>query len=77
MPTNLVEGSGRQGRNETRHFINIALGSFAETEYLIDFSKKLGYFDPQEHAVINSLSDEVGALLWNFYPPASPACHLA
>ena len=67
VPTNLVEGAGRQGRNETRQFVNIALGSFAETEYLIDFCKKLGYFSPQDHSRLDSLGDEVGALLWGFY----------
>jgi len=33
-----VEGYGRQNRGELRQFINIALGSLAETEYLRDFS---------------------------------------
>ena len=33
VPTNIVEGTGRQGKNEMRQFVNIALGSLAETEY--------------------------------------------
>ena len=40
VPTNIVEGYGRQGKKELRWFINIALGSLAETEYLLDFSLK-------------------------------------
>ena len=32
VPTNIVEGVGRQGRKELKQFINIALGSLAETE---------------------------------------------
>jgi len=35
IPTNIVEGTGRQGRRELRQFINIALGSLAETEYFM------------------------------------------
>ncbi len=38
VPMNIVEGYGRQGRNELKYFANIALGSLAEAEYLIDFS---------------------------------------
>ena len=39
IPTNIAEGVGRQGKNETRQFANIALGSLAETEYLLSFCK--------------------------------------
>ncbi|RKY30005.1 MAG: diversity-generating retroelement protein bAvd family protein, partial [Candidatus Omnitrophota bacterium] len=45
IPTNIVEGSGRQSRNEFRQFINIALGSLAETEYLLEFYFRLKYLD--------------------------------
>ena len=36
VPTNIVEGYGRQSKNELRRFTNIALGSLAEVKYLID-----------------------------------------
>lgn len=67
VPTNLAEGAGRQWKNETKQFANIALGSFAETEYLMEFCYKLGYFSQQEYSRLDFLSDEVGALLWLFY----------
>ncbi len=67
IPTNLVEGSGRQGKNETKQFANIALGSLAEAEYLMDFCKRLGYLSDQEYSQLDLLRDEVGALLWGFY----------
>ena len=43
VPTNIVEGMGRQGKNELRKFISIALGSLAETEYLLEFCTRLNY----------------------------------
>jgi four helix bundle protein len=43
VPTNIVEGYARKSKKELAQFINIALGSLAETEYLLDFSKRLGY----------------------------------
>lgn len=67
VPTNIVEGYGRQGSKELKQFINIALGSLAETEYLLDFSLKLGYFNQGSHNNLQDLRQEVGNLLWKFY----------
>ncbi|MDD3296882.1 MAG: four helix bundle protein [Candidatus Omnitrophica bacterium] len=67
VPTNIVEGYGRQGKGELRQFANIALGSLAETEYLLDFSLKLGYFSQENHNKLQGLRQEVGNLLWKFY----------
>jgi four helix bundle protein len=67
VPTNIVEGYGRQGKGELRQFINMALGSLAETEYLLDFSLKLGYFSKECHKELQDLRQEVGNLLWRFY----------
>jgi four helix bundle protein len=67
IPTNLVEGSGRQGKNELRQFANIALGSLAELTYLLDFSLKLKYIKQEDYGTLQCLRDEVGRLLWSFY----------
>ncbi len=67
IPTNIVEGAGRQGKNELRQFLNIALGSNAEVEYLLEFCFKLNYFDKELYQKLELLRDEVGKLLWNFY----------
>jgi len=67
VPTNIVEGMGRQGRKESKHFINIALGSLAETEYLLEFCSRLNYLEGKVFKQIEGLRGEVGALLWKFY----------
>lgn len=41
IPTNISEGCGRNSDIEFNHFLNIALGSSTETEYLIILSKDL------------------------------------
>jgi len=65
IPTNIVEGHARKSKKEFRQFINISLGSLAETEYLFNFSKRLGYHtDPTD---IENLLEEVGRVLWSFY----------
>ena len=39
---NIVEGSARRTQAEYAHFLNVAASSAAETEYLIDISRRLG-----------------------------------
>ncbi len=67
VAVNIVEGYGRQGRKELKQFVNIALGSLAETEYLLDFSLKLTYLNEENHRKLQNLRKEVGNLLWRFY----------
>jgi four helix bundle protein len=64
---NLVEGCGRQGRKELKQYVNIALGSLAETDYLLDFSLRLNYLTNADHEKLQNLRKQAGALLWNFY----------
>ena len=47
--------------------MSIAIGSMAETEYLLDFSKRLGYISEKGYKGIEAIRSEVGKLLWNFY----------
>jgi four helix bundle protein len=67
VPTNIVEGYGRQSRKELKQFANIALGSLAEVRYLLDFSLRLQYLTEKHHKALQDLADEVGKLLWKFY----------
>ncbi len=43
VSTNIVEGSARRSKSEYLNFLNIAAGSAAEAEYLIDLSGRLGF----------------------------------
>jgi four helix bundle protein len=67
VPTNITEGYARKGDKELTRFIGIALGSLAESEYLLDFSRRLGYLQEQEYVKVERLREEVGKLLWSFY----------
>jgi four helix bundle protein len=58
---------GRGSTGELRQFTNIALGSLAEVEYLLDFCFEIGYLQDQEYEKLANLRKEGGALLWKFY----------
>jgi four helix bundle protein len=65
VPTNIVEGYSRSTKKELSRFIDIARGSLAETEYLLEFAKELGYVKT-DLAEIQALIAEVGRLMWGF-----------
>jgi four helix bundle protein len=44
---NIVEGASRKGRNEFRHFLDIALGSLCELEYALEVAAALEYLKPE------------------------------
>ncbi len=67
VPTNIVEGVARQNKNETRHFLNIALGSLAEVHYLLHFCRKESLLTEQDYCDLSKLREDVGSLLWKFY----------
>ena len=66
VPVNIVEGYGRKSKAELSRFIDIAMGSLAETEYLLEFSERLDYLSSEKAAELYILIAEVGKLLWGF-----------
>lgn len=45
IPTNIAEGCGRGSDSDFARFIQIAVGSASEAEYLIFFSKELNFIN--------------------------------
>jgi four helix bundle protein len=52
IPTNISEGCGRNSDKEFNQFLNIALGSASETEYLIILSRDLNYIDMETFEIL-------------------------
>ena len=67
VPTNIVEGYSRKGDKELANFINISLGSMAETKYLLHFSRRLGYLQDEEYDEIMEGYELLGKKTWKFY----------
>lgn len=58
VPTNIVEGCGRMTQKEYLNFLNIALASARELDYLISLSKRLGFLEPEASRNARRLCDE-------------------
>jgi len=67
IPTNIVEGYSRAGDKELRRFVSIALGSLAETKYLLSFCHRLSYLNDPQYQRLVVLAAKVGKRLWKFY----------
>jgi four helix bundle protein len=52
VPTNISEGCGRNSDKEFNQFLNIALGSASETEYLLILSKDLNYLSEEQFEIL-------------------------
>ncbi|HEY1490184.1 MAG TPA: four helix bundle protein [Verrucomicrobiae bacterium] len=45
VPANIAEGSSRESKRDYLHFLYIARGSLAETQYFIHLARRLGYLE--------------------------------
>ena len=66
VPTNIAEGSKRQGKGDFAHFLNIAEGSLAETQYLVMLAADLGYLSDATKTPLLAEIDEISAMLYTF-----------
>lgn len=64
IPTNIAEGCGRNSDKEFNQFLNIALGSVSETEYLIILSKDLSLLEGQ---ISTSLLEKINQIKSKIY----------
>lgn len=63
IPTNIAEGASREHKREYLHFLYIARGSMAETEYLLHLSHRLKYLNQNEYQEIESIRGETAKML--------------
>jgi four helix bundle protein len=63
IPTNIAEGTGKSTKKDFANYLQSALGSTQEVEYLLLLSNELGYINKDQYLKINSLTNEVKAML--------------
>ena len=69
IPTNIAEGCGRDGAAEFARFLQIAMGSASETEYLVILAHDLKYVNDDQYVraidTIVSIKKMLTALIRN------------
>jgi len=67
IPTNLAESCGRWGDGEMGRFIQIAMGSASELDYLLLLARDLGYVESTTHKNLRDELAEIRRMLTVFY----------
>jgi four helix bundle protein len=63
VPANIAEGANREHKKEYLHFLYIARGSLAETEYYLHLSRRLNYGNDSEYDRLDKLRIEAASTL--------------
>ena len=63
-PTNLAEGAAKHGSREFRRYVDIALGSLAETSYLLTLARDVGILSSSEWQSLDELRRKAGGMTW-------------
>jgi four helix bundle protein len=64
IPSNIAEGQGRLNTREFKQFLGIARGSNCELQTQLEIARGLGLGDPQLLDQAESLSHEVGKMIF-------------
>jgi four helix bundle protein len=62
--TNIAEGAGKRGTREFRRYLDIALGSLAETSYLLRLARDLEILNLADWQTLDELRRRAGGLTW-------------
>ena len=63
IPTNIAEGSGRDTPEQFAHFLEIAIGSAREVDYLLLLAADLEAIGRSDHAKLEARNDQVCRML--------------
>ena len=63
IPTNVAEGCGRYTQSDFANYLQIALGSSNEVDYLVLLSHDLGYLPDEAYKKLDKQVNEVKAML--------------
>ncbi len=63
IPTNIAEGCGRESSAEFARFLQIAIGSASETEYLIFLARDLKYLNANQYTELMQTTISVKKML--------------
>jgi len=64
IPSNIAEGAGRLNTPEYKQFLGVARGSNFELQTQLIVAKELGFGDASQIEVAESLSEEIGRMIF-------------
>jgi len=74
VPTNIAEGCGRSGDTELNRFLNIAMGSANELEYLLLLSNELNLLSSSDYEEVSKEIMKIKRMLAGFIKKLKADC---
>ncbi len=72
IPANIAEGHGRRTDGAFALHLDIALGSLAEVDTLLQVARNLGYLSPARHEALLAELTEIRKMLYGLYRSVRP-----
>ncbi|MCW5910815.1 MAG: four helix bundle protein [Cyclobacteriaceae bacterium] len=63
IPTNIAEGTGKLTKKDFANYLQTALGSSQEVEYLLLLSWELNFLNDKTYQELNNVNNEIKAML--------------
>ena len=63
VSTNIAEGTGREGKKESKYFYNVSKGSVYEVVSLLFVMRSQGYINEANHTALYNQCDEIARML--------------
>lgn len=67
IPTNIVEGASRKSKKEFLNFLNIAIGSLNEVDYLLYFALGEKLIEEEKYKSLKNNIESLSRSIWAFY----------
>ncbi|HET7790048.1 MAG TPA: four helix bundle protein [Gemmatimonadales bacterium] len=64
VPLNIAEGSAKRGSREYRRSLDVARGSLAEVETILEMARDLDYVRPADYGRLEALATETSKTLY-------------
>src|SRR5437879_11827325 len=64
VPLNIAEGSARKGPKEFRRFLDVARGSLAEVQNILELAKEQAFLESTEFERLDAIATETAKTLW-------------
>jgi len=77
IPTNLSEGCGRWGDGDMARFVQIAMGSASELDYLLLLAADLGFLEEEQYRTRVSELNRVRRMLTGLYKSIKDALNVS
>ncbi|MFA7419360.1 MAG: four helix bundle protein [Melioribacteraceae bacterium] len=66
IPTNIAEGCGKESNKDFARYLNIALGSLSEVQYLLYLVRELNYVSEEKVSVLETNANDLKKMIYSY-----------